>query len=123
LFALAQKLQRKTQLAETASAKAKIIQTLIRRGEIRASEVWMKHTYILDYDSRREISMWVHRRVDPNVIPFYFPNLPQPMSCEEHKMSDSFKTVEWYQEDMEAAKRELDKAERSIEESDAGSIV
>jgi hypothetical protein len=109
LSQLADEFRRKAQLATNAAVKADIIQALIRSrsGEIRASEVWEKHKWVLDDTSKREISMWVHLKVDANIIPFYFPDLPDPMSREEH--ARTARRVEEYDEEAKKARRELDK--------------
>jgi hypothetical protein len=114
LASLAEKLRQKTLQAENAAIKADIIQMLIRErsGEIQASEAWEKHKGRLDDASKKEISLWVHRTVNPDIIPFYFPDIPEPMSREEH--ARLAKTVEEYQEEVIAAKRELDEEQYGL---------
>ena len=101
--------EEKTRQANVAMFKATIIQHLIRNKVDVASEKYQKHKDQLCHISKREISMYVHRVVDADVISFYFPELPEPMMAEERDVA-AIKSVDETVRDAANAKELLDKA-------------
>jgi hypothetical protein len=98
----------KTQEANEAMLKATIIQLLIREKIDIASEKYQKHITALNFISKREISMYVHRLLDIEVISFYFPELPEPMMAEERDIA-TIKSVDEAEREASEAKEELAK--------------
>jgi hypothetical protein len=105
---LSEELRRKTQQAEISKVKARIIQLLITSGMDVASEVYIKNKDTLDVLTKKEISMWAHRSSDADFVSYYFPDLPEPMTGVEHTAA-AIKTVDALEEDVAAAKKELDR--------------
>ena len=97
----------KTQEANEAMLKATIIQLLIRGKDHIASEKYQKHIVDLKATSKREISMYVYRLVDNEVISFYFPDLPEPMRAEERDTA-AIKSVDKTEQEASKAKKELE---------------
>jgi len=73
----------KSELTERAETKAKIIRNLIIEETDFASELYRKKSSDLSPVSKREISWYVHQKLDEAVHEFYFPRLPAPLTLEE----------------------------------------
>jgi hypothetical protein len=95
-----------SEAAAVAATKAKIIQALIQHGIDVASEVYAKNKDCLCELSKREISMYAHRVCDGDVVQFYMPDLPPPMSCAERDSSE-MKSVNELEDDLTKSKLEL----------------
>lgn len=74
---------KREQEAKEVAIKAEIIQRLIGSEIDIASEKYQKQILELQDTSKREISMYVHRMLDDEIIPVYFPELPKPMMAAE----------------------------------------
>jgi hypothetical protein len=96
-------------VAESQS-KALIIQLLIQEKFDLASEKYGKLHKLLKEESKREISMYAHDRLDADLVPFLLPDLPEPYGKTEFDALTSFKTVEKYEIDARDAKNKLDQA-------------
>jgi len=99
----------KTQEANDAMFKATIIQLVIGKKVDIASEKYQKHMAVLSATSKREISMYVHRLLDDEVISYYFPDLPEPMMAAERDTA-AIRSVDESERDAAQAKEALEKA-------------
>lgn len=84
LSALSFDVAEKIRNAEMGMIRAKIIQEIIMGNILIASEKYIQYQNSLSYNDKREISMYLRSLHDPEVIGFYFIDLPEPMTKEEH---------------------------------------
>ena len=114
---LSGQLQRQISVAQTeliqreyernqALIKAQIIQSLIQDESDIAAEKYEKFQKQLSEACKREISMYVHERLDVDVVPFIFPNLPPPYSASEFQNA-AIQRVECHAENALKAKAKL----------------
>uniref|UniRef100_A0A7S3DQU0 PARP catalytic domain-containing protein n=1 Tax=Entomoneis paludosa TaxID=265537 RepID=A0A7S3DQU0_9STRA len=81
---LGDEVDRKKRKEQEAEIKAKIIQYLIKKCIDTAGSTYEKNQDKLSHLSKREIAMYANRMYDEEVVQFYFPDLPPPMSVAEH---------------------------------------
>ena len=76
--------------------KANIIQILIQRPDAvdKASRMYQANQDILFLSEQREISMYVHRHLPTDLVPYYFPDLPYPMTGAERDNCQDLPSVE-----------------------------
>ena len=103
----------KGQIKQEAALKAKIIQHLIAGETDVAAEVYERKSPGLCALSKREISWYVHQKLDDEIIEWYFPDLPKPMDMNEIIK----RKVQNYDDadiDEQKAKKELKDAQESV---------
>jgi Poly(ADP-ribose) polymerase catalytic domain len=98
--------------AAVASAKANIIQVLIRLKCDIASENYRKNEGLFSDLDKREISMYAHQVMDEDFILYYFEGIPDPLSYSEHDDA-AIESVDSLVERVNEAKCELVQARSS----------
>lgn len=103
----------KGQIKQEAALKAKIIQYLIAGQTDVAAEVFEKKSPSLCQLSKREISWYVHQKLDDEIIQWCFPDLPDPMDMNEF-MEKKVQNYDDADIDEQKAKKELKDAQESF---------
>lgn len=110
LQALHNEVHYRSQLAKEASVKEKITQHVVQNKADIAAEVYSRNFTLLTVTSKREISWYVHQKIDEGIILFLFPDLPPPMSHQEF-VTSQIPSVDKYVAMETSAREELDKKE------------
>ena len=93
--------------------KALIIQLLIQSKVDLAMEKYERFHQRLSYESKREISMYIHKVLDDDVIPCLFPDLSPPFDQKEFEQITSgggkgaIHSLEWHTREVKKAKEDL----------------
>jgi hypothetical protein len=109
---LSHEIATKSHVTKETQLKAQIIQDLIANKADLASERYKKHFNVLFEVSRREISWYVHQKLDKEVVVFYFDDLPEPLSAKEmastnlQSLGDAKKQEQEANQRFEAAKKQ-----------------
>jgi len=82
-FDLCMEVRTKTQIKEETKIKADIIKKIIMEDIDSAAQTYENKDSLLTELSRKEVSWYVNKHLDKNVIPAFFPNLPNPMTLDE----------------------------------------
>jgi len=80
---LCKEVQMKSQIKDETEIKAAIIKKLIMSDIDSAANIYANKNLLLKELSRREVSWYVHQKLDKAVIPGFFTNLPYPMGLDE----------------------------------------
>jgi hypothetical protein len=91
--------------------KAQIIQDLIANKIELASERYQKLSKMLLGVSKREISWYVHQKLDKEIIFFYFEDIPEPFSTEE-MASTNVQSLDDATKQEQEAKQRLEEAKK-----------
>jgi Poly(ADP-ribose) polymerase catalytic domain len=111
LTQLSREVQQKQTLADAGMIRAAIIQAMIV-GDIHvAGEKYETYRDSLSGQDHREISMYAHDKYDAEIIPFYFPNIPEPMTRLEHELVRNADTMVREARD---AQKELNQKRRQL---------
>ncbi len=111
---LNEELRQQKRNALEAQAKALIIQLLIQNKTDLAAEKYELVRKHLTEGSLREVSMYVHVRMDSDVIPVLFPDLPPPYTCVEFDSTEGLMTVEDQEREVENANAKLEKLRHQL---------
>ena len=103
---LSNKVYQASAQASMAKLKAKIIQMIINDQIDLAGKVYEKNKDTLCILSKREISMYAHRRYDADFVIYFFPSLPEPMTVQERD-AVAIKSVDHLEDDLSSAKQQL----------------
>lgn len=118
---LSDEVQKKESQEKEAKVKAEIEQLLIKGFIDSAGTKYKKNINSLSEMSKREISMFAHRGFDEGVVSFYFPDLPPPMTTEEHDNATVLNVNKTKQEASEAKKAYQDAVDTAKNKSLSGS--
>lgn len=102
---LSKEVYEKSKAAEEGLIKAKIIQRIIAGKLDLASEHYEKNCAVLKPTSKREISWYVHQKLDEDAIPVLFPKLPKPMKIDEMEEAKIQSVDEALRQESEAKQR------------------
>ena len=119
--ALSQEVFVKGRIKQEAETKAKIIQHLIAAKVDVAAELYQKKASSLCHLSKREISWYVHQKLDDDVHSWYFPELPPPMKWDE-MVSAKVQNLDDAAKEEREAKKQLEDARMTIV-GDGGGVV
>jgi len=101
--------QKNLKETQDAQRKALIIQLIIQDKTDLAAEKYERHGNALPVEEKREISMYVHEKLDADLIPCVFPDLPPPYKNEEFQRRKQHRSVEAHIKSVKKAKRDLDR--------------
>jgi len=108
---LCKKVRLKTQIKEETKIKAAIIKKIILKDMDSAAQIYENKGLLLTELSRKEISWYVHQNWDKDVIPVFFPNLPNSMTSEElggiklHNLENAVEEEKEAKDKLEVARR------------------
>ena len=112
LMKLARDLEAQKRVTTQSKIRASIIQILIKQpGAVdKASRMYQKNEEALSHLEQREISTFVHLKLDAALIPYYFPGLPKPMTTAERNECKDLNSVEFNENKVSELQAEYSKA-------------
>lgn len=111
LMKLARDLEAQKRVTTQSKIRASIIQILIKQpGAVdKASRMYQKNEEALSHLEQREISTFVHLKLDAALIPYYFPGLPKPMTTAERNECKDLNSVEFNENKVSELQAEYSK--------------
>lgn len=102
--------------AEELKYKASLIQYIVNEKWDICERKWNQSKDTLSKQSRREISMFAHTKLqDDELISCLFPDMPPPMTVEEHGAWTNSKTVEAQEAEAQQAMQKMNEAQRAMQ--------
>jgi len=114
LMKLARDLEAQKRVTTQSKIRASIIQILIKQpGAVdKASRMYKKNEEALSHLEQREISTFVHLKLDAALIPYYFPGLPKPMTNAERNECKDLNSVEFNENKVSELQAEYSKEKK-----------
>ena len=114
LMKLARDLEAQKRVTTQSKIRASIIQILIKQpGAVdKASRMYKKNEEALSHLEQREISTFVHLKLDAALIPYYFPGLPKPMTTAERNECKDLNSVEFNENKVSELQAEYSKEKK-----------